>query len=364
MRKLLFTLIVVGLIAGLFAAFSVVKKKVSSDFAQKVSPRQLAVSPTPTVYPVREGTERTSLFVPYWSLSEDIPDVYDTYIYFGVTPTTSGIDTEELGYQRIGSFADSAPSGAETLLTLRMLDSKGNFSIIESAKNREAVIDQTLSTAAENGFSGVVLDLEIAAIPFDSVVENISKFVSEFSDEADRRGQKFHIAIYGDTFYRARPFDMKLIGSKADQVMIMAYDMHKARGNPGPNFPLDGKDTFGYDFETMIGDFSEKVDPAKLAVIFGLFGYDWVVNEENKAVGTGKSLAYVDIKTSFIDNCNFRSCEWHRDEQSVEITASYIDEENKKHIVWFEDPTSAKRKEAFLKKRGISSYSFWAHSYF
>ena len=219
-------------------------------------------------------------------------------------------------------------------------------------------------TATEYGFSGVVLDLEIAAIPFDSVVQNISTFVSEFSDEAERRGQKFTIAIYGDTFYRARPFDVKLIGRKADQVMIMAYDMHKARGNPGPNFPLGGNEKYGYDFETMIGDFSEKVPPSKLAVIFGFFGYDWEVNDENKTVGTGKSLAYVDIKKSFIDNCKFRSCEWHRDEESAEITISYIDENNNKHIVWFEDPTSAKRKEAFLKKRGISSYSFWAHSYF
>ena len=128
MRKLLVILILV-ILAGSFLAVSLVKNKVSKDFAQKAPMSRLIISPTPTVYPVREGSERASLFVPYWSLSDEIPDAYDTYIYFGITPTTSGVDTEELGYQRIGNFMDNVPVGTETLLTLRMLDRKGNFSL-------------------------------------------------------------------------------------------------------------------------------------------------------------------------------------------------------------------------------------------
>jgi spore germination protein len=210
----------------------------------------------------------------------------------------------------------------------------------------------------------VVLDLEIAAIPFESVTNNISDFIVEFADNAKANDLKFVVATYGDTFYRLRPFDIKKIGSKADEVMIMAYDFHKSRGNPGPNFPLRGKDTFGYDMETMIADFSEKMDPKKLTVIFGMFGYDWPVDDKDKSVGNGKSLAYIDSKKLFIDNCSFQKCEWHRDEQSAEIVVRYVDEKNKKHIVWFEDPTSVARKKDFLKKRGISSFSYWAHSYF
>jgi spore germination protein YaaH len=363
MRRVIFIIILLGILLSLFA-FSALRKKVSRDFSQPGKSGPPSISPSPTGMPIREGSERTSLFVPYWSLAEDIPDSYDKVIYFGVTPTTSGINTNELGYKRIDAFLKAAPPSVEKILALRMLDSKVNFEIIESEKNREAVIDETFETAQENGFSGVLLDLEISAIPFESVTKNISTFISEFSDVAKTRDLKFSVAIYGDTFYRVRPFDLKLIGSKADEVMIMAYDLHKARGNPGPNFPLSGKDTFGYDFETMIGDFSEKVSPSKLTVIFGMFGYDWEVNDSDKAAGTGKSLAYIDGKKLFIDTCSFRTCEWYRDEQSGEITVTYIDEDDKKHIVWFEDPTSVARKEDFLKKRGISSYSLWAHSYF
>lgn len=362
MRKA-FPLILLLLFVGSLFAFSELRKKVGRDFSGQ-GINTPSTSPSPTDVPIQKGSERKSLFVPYWSLTQDIPDSYDRLLYFGVTPTTSGIDTEELGYKRIDDFLEKAPASSKKLLVVRMLDNKDNFAIIENKNNRVAVINEALTTVKEKGFDGVVLDLEISAIPFDSVTNNISAFISEFADEAHERKLPFSVAIYGDTFYRLRPFDMKKIGSKADEIMIMAYDMHKARGNPGPNFPLSGKDTYGYDLMTMIGDFSEKVDPKKLTVIFGMFGYDWQVGDNNKATEYGKSLAYIDSKKSFIDDCSFQKCEWQRDDKSREITVSYIDEENKKHIVWFEDPTSVARKEDFLKKRGISSFSFWAHSYF
>lgn len=363
MRKAAFLILVLLLLGSLFA-FSELRKKVSRDFSQQTSVGSPSIFPSPTDVPVQNGATRQSLFVPYWSLSKDIPNTYDRLLYFGITPTTSGIDTKELGYKRIETFLEKAPPSTTKLLVLRMLDNKDNFDIIENKNNRSKVISETLTTAKDNGFSGVVLDLEIAAIPFDSVTNNISDFIAEFADKAHANNLTFVVATYGDTFFRLRPFDMKKIGSKADEVMIMAYDLHKARGNPGPNFPLSGKDIYGYDLETMIADFSEKVNPKKLTVIFGMFGYDWLVDEKGKAVENGKSLAFIDSKKSFIDTCSFQKCEWKRDEQSGEITVIYIDEDSKKHIVWFEDPSSVARKEDFLKKRGISSFSLWAHSYF
>lgn len=363
MRKIAPLLILLLAVASLFA-FSELRKKVGRDFSGQGGMSAPAVSPSPTDVPIQKVSKRKSLFVPYWSLNQEIPDDYDHLLYFGITPTTTGIDTKELGYKRIEAFIKNAPPSVKKLLVLRMLDNKDNFDIIESKSNRSAVINETIATAKEKGFSGVVLDLEIVAIPFDSVTNNISDFISEFADDAHANDLTFVVATYGDTFYRLRPFDIKKIGSKVDEVMIMAYDLHKSRGNPGPNFPLKGKETYGYDIETMIGDFSEKVDPKKLTVIFGMFGYDWPVDEKNKATGNGKSIAYIDSKKSFIDTCSFQKCEWYRDKQSGEITVSYIDEDNKKRIVWLEDPTSVARKEDFLKKRGISSFSFWAHSYF
>lgn len=359
-RKLILVLLLIAIVA---LSLSLVRKKVSHDLSQSEAVTLPTEAPSPTSIPIQKGSERTSLFVPYWDV-DNIPDQYNQLIYFGITPTAHGVNTEELGYKKIETFLKNAPPDSQKLLALRMLDSTDNFAIIENAHNRQAVIDQTIQTATGSGFSGVVLDLEISAIPFDSVIKNINTFIGEFADEAKKNDLRFSVAIYGDTFYRLRPFDLKSIGKKADQVMIMAYDFNKARSNPGPNFPLSGKETFGYDFSTMVSDFSEKVPPSKLAVIFGMFGYDWEVDAHDKAVGTGKSLSYVDIKKAFIDSCSYKKCAWHRDEKAGEITVSYIDEHDKKHIVWFEDPLSVKRKEDLLKKSGISFYSFWANGYF
>ena len=82
--------------------------------------------------------------------------------------------------------------------------------------------------------------------------------------------------------------------------MIMAYDFHKVKGNPGPNFPLNGKETYGYDLQKMTDDFLQFVPPEKLTIIFGLFGYDWVIDDKNNALQSGEALSYLQIKQKFL----------------------------------------------------------------
>ena len=129
--------------------------------------------------------------------------------------------------------------------------------------------------------NGIVLDLEIAAIPFDSLVKKINKFTGTFYSASKKNNLTFSLTLYGDLFYRARPYDVKTLALNADSIMIMAYDLHKARGNPGPNFPLIGADKFGYDLTKMTDEFLQSVPPQKITVIFGVYGYDWLVTKKN-----------------------------------------------------------------------------------
>ena len=144
----------------------------------------------------------------------------------------------------------------------------------------------------------------------------------------------------------------------------MAYDFHKAGGDPGPNFPLNGRQKYGYDFKNMIDDFERDVPKDKLSVVFGLFGYDWSVDEKMKSKDIAESLSLNNIKTKFIDNCSYKNCTTTRDKESSESNITYKDENNITHDVWYEDNVSVIEKQKYLLEKGIGSIGFWAYSFF
>lgn len=324
-------------------------------------------APTPIVSTVKEvaAKEISSAFVPYWVLGQkELSADYDSLIYFGISPNVSGIDTNELGYTNISRFVAAVPQSTKTQLTVRMINNEASFAILESTTSSQKVISESIAIAKENGFDGIILDLEVNALPFDSVVKNITEFSKQFANATHDADLEFGMAIYGDVYYRLRPFNVKELAQHVDHIYIMAYDLHKARGSPGPNFPYSGKKEYGYDFQTMIEDYLVDVPANKLTVVFGMFGYDWGVNDKGKAIGSGESMSYYKIKQQFMDSCSEKKCAYAQDYKSLETKLTYVDEEDKEHIIWFETPTSVAEKKRYLKSKGISGISYWAYSYF
>lgn len=357
MKKLLLLLFLLGSIT--IYAFRITSEKPSSVPSLPV--------PSTTIKQAIVKREITqSIFVPYWTItgSQLEVDHYNDVIYFGITPTDTGINVEDDGYKNLPDFVSQVPPEKKTLLTIRMLDNTNNLKILEQKGLQKKIIDQTIAVAKTYTFNGIVLDFELNAFPFDSVINDITTFMTDFAKAAKAQGLSVSVTIYGDTFYRLRPFNVKAIGKEVDQIYIMAYDLSKSRGNPGPNFPYGGKETYGYDFQTMIKDYTDAVPAEKLAVVFGLYGYDWVVDDQQKMIESGVAMSYFKIKKNYVDTCTGKICQWERDSASKETKLTYTDTDGKKHIIWFEDPESVKAKEQFLQENGIFNFSFWAYSYF
>ncbi|HVF69857.1 MAG TPA: glycosyl hydrolase family 18 protein [Xanthomonadales bacterium] len=364
MKKILFLLLVLTALS--FFGFNTVRQNVKNDLAEPVSLPSL--SPTPNVLKdikgARESEVTRSIFVPYWGLSkEKIEGKYDSYLYFGISAANLGINKKETGYANIEKFLASVPKNSEKKLVLRMLDSAITFPVLKDQAKQKVLIRDALAVAKQNGFSGIVLDLEISAVPFDSLIKQINEFTKLFYQEAKDKDIEFTVMFYGDTFYRLRPFDIKELSGNADEFMIMSYDFSKSRGNPGPNFPLKGKEVYGYDMTRMTEDFLRYLPPDKTTIVFGLFGYDWKVDEKGNAIGQGEPLTYLQIKSKFLGVCIFKDCVVRRKNDSTETEVRYTADDGK-HIVWFEDMESVSAKQNFLKGKGISSFSFWAYSYF
>lgn len=355
MKKLVFIILAIFFVGLLFFVNkenNSIEKKIKVEKKNETQEKQYVV-------------KNPSLFVPYWTLNENaVEGDYPHILYFGLGVDRNGINKNEEGYKNLGLFESNKQKGISSSLVIRMIDSDLNFKILEDKKARAAIISESLILAKQYGFYGIVLDLEVSSLPFDSIVSEINSFVSDFSDESHSKNLSFSLTLFGDTFSRIRPYDVPFLGKKADSVYIMAYDFHKANRTPGPNFPFVGKETYGYDFKTMVSDFLHTVPKEKINVVFGMFGYDWTLNEDGETVGVAQPLSYFEIQKKFFPDCPFNSCVISKNPESLETQITYVDVAGEKHVVWFEDMDSVNKKMEFLKTKGISSFGYWAYSFF
>lgn len=332
-----------------------------------------------SVSDIRPVDQKTGLFVSYWSLvAGDQLQNYDNLIYFGITANLNGVQKGETGYINIPKFMTLGTPAQKKYLTLRLIDSNTNFDILKDVKIQKKIISETIAIAKENKFDGVVLDLELFSIFNDDIKDQISSFDKVFYTAVKEANLSYFFTVYGDVFYRKRPYDLKFIGENSDGIYVMAYDLHKSQGEPGPNFPLSGRDKYGYDLKLMIEDFKAVVPPDKLTVIFGLFGYDWTVDEKKRPVKPGRALNLKDMTSSFVDKCEWKNCFANRDPLSGEMEVNYVTDYFDPdpttnpdklygiiyHDVWFEDMKSTETKKGFLKEQGITNFGYWVYGYF
>lgn len=351
-KKLLLLLVAVFVVLFLFTQNN------SSPVLNKVNPKS---STTPSLT-IKNTKEKSYVFVPYWSFDKNIADSsnYSALIYFGITGTKSGIDRDDSGFKKLIDFTNITTSQSK-YLSVRMLNSENNSVILRNLESQKNIINDTVEIANDNKFNGILLDLEISALPFDSLIKQINNFVINFNRSSKSKNLKFYVTVYGDNFYRYRSFDVKTISQNSDGIFIMAYDFHKAGGEPGPNFPFEGNQLYGYDFKTMVNDFTKTIGKDKITIVFGLFGYDWEVDDKNHSMKQANAFSYSEIKNKFLNNC--ANCKIQRN-KSLETEISYRDESGKQHIVWYEDMDSINLKKDYLKSNKINSIGYWAYSYF
>lgn len=324
------------------------------------SPKLVLLYPTtsPTVPPAKNNNK--ILFVPSWTITgKDDFSGFQELVYFGITPQKDQSVT--LDKNSLEKFIEES-AATPKLLGIVMTDTSVNQDIL-SSKSAGNIANKISITAKANGFKGVVLDFELSALGFDSVTRSVTSLEKTFADNAHANNLLFYSAIDGDDFLRARPYDVSQIGKFSDGVFILAYDYHKANGDPGANFPLvDNAD--GYDFKTMVSDFSKNIPSSKIIVTFGLYGYDWKLDSQGRSFGQATALSYLKIKQDFIDSCSQKNCRLIRDKDSSETKITYVDLNNNQHVIWFEDPKSVATKTKYLNSMGIGSTAFWAYSYF
>lgn len=307
--------------------------------------------------------KKTFIFVPYWTFSKTIDaKEYDSIIYFGIGVDKNGIDTKDDGYKKIKAFVNASDPQKERMLTVRMTNGAINSEILKNDPVKKEIIIDSIQLAKENAFNGVLLDFETSAFGFEATIKRNSDFYSQFAQALKKEKLLFYVSVFGDNYFQSRAYDIKEISKNADKVIVMAYDFHKTRSNPGPIFPFDERQIYGYDFKKMVEEFQKDVPAEKLVIALGYFGYDWKVDKEGNSTGPAIPLSLFQMQEKFENNCKLEKCSITKN-NSLESQATYMDGEVK-HIVWSENQQSAEKKIEYLKSQGIFQTAAWAYSYF
>ncbi|MDP3974408.1 MAG: glycosyl hydrolase family 18 protein [bacterium] len=335
-NKNLLIIILVFFIGYFFINFNVENKVIVKDSVKNKTSQITKTDEKPYV-----GKIFNSLFVPYWSLESDFnSNSYDRVIYFGISTNESGVNKEEVGYKNLEKFSSLNFINSKKYLTLRMTNTDDNLKILKDEKIIKKIIAESINIAKQNNFSGIVLDLELGVLFGDEIIDQINNFSNSFYKEIIKNNLKYSIAIYGDVFYRKRPYDVSSLAKNSDEIMIMAYDFHKNIGEPGPNFPSEYFD-----------EFINKIPSNKLTIIFGMYGYDWIVDDKDRPIKPAQSLTLNQIKSKYSNYCNEERCE-------------FVDENKRRHIIWYENEESVSKKIKYLKTRGVGNFAYWAAGYF
>lgn len=311
------------------------------------------VSQMPPIHSLKK-----SIFIPYWSGSFSKNEtMYDSYYYFGIVPKKDGYLEDEVGLQNM-SLVATIPEKQKKLV-LRMLDNTVNDTLLSNKIAQTTLVTEVRKILSKNSYSGLILDLEVPFTLQANKKEQITNFVQLICTSIKTDYKTCSMLIYGDFSYRNRPFDLKKLGEVMDTILLMAYDFHKAGGEPGPNFPFEEKQLYGYDFKTMIQDTLKLVPKEKIEVVFGMYGYDWTLNEQGAPLKGATSLS-VNAISNKIAHAKFII----KSNNAKEKTVEYTDEEGRKHVIWYEDEESTAIKTKYLLLEGVWQVSFWASSYF
>jgi len=325
----MFKALIILLAVGAAAVYYFVPNKPVSFQNKKITATLTIAEKKEITQPLEE---KKSVFVPDWNLTNEVilDNGYNRWIYFG-------------GKEKLPVFKN-ALAGKNLWTTVK-------FDDIEKLESFE------IDNQQFEGMAGIVVDLEINGLATDRFVLRISKGIERIYLSAKEKKLKMAVALYGDLFYRKRPYDLIKIRDYCDEVMIMAYDYHKSGGEPGYNYPYN-------EFKKMIDEYLKYISPEKITVIFGMYGYDWTMKND-LPLKRAEALTLFQIESRFLKKeCKEKDCILKKDNKTGEKKLTYTDQEGYRHILYYEDMESVSKKQRYLFQKGISSFSFWAWGYF
>src|SRR5262245_38363691 len=215
-------------------------------------------------------------------------------------------------------------------------DSQATAGMLASTNGRANFIEAVVTYAVGGDSAGIVLDFQ--ELPPISYVDYLI-LVAELSKRLHAHALRLLIAVpAADANY-----DYARFAKWADALIVMVHDKHFETTDPGP---LAGQ---GW-FEAVLRDQFKRVDPSKLIISIGNYGYDWAGPGNGKEISVQEAWELLEQSGGAL----------HFDKASLNPTFTYIDDgEREQHQVWYLDAVTAYNQIATASAMQPAGLALW-----
>jgi spore germination protein YaaH len=216
--------------------------------------------------------------------------------------------------------------------------------------HKDAMITSLVKLAG--GYDGLNLDFEAIEM---ADRDAYTAFVTELATQLHAKGLTLILSVPAKpaddkTDDWSYPFDYAKIGQVADLLQLMTYDQNGPDwSDPGP---VAGADWV----ESCLKYAASVVEPSKLLLGLGAYGYDWDLTAHEK---TGSYPSSFVAWTAFADWLRVPGAleHWDATTQSPSVTYTL---KGHKHEARFENARSIQAKTSFVKKYNLAGFAMYA----
>lgn len=307
---------------------------------------------SPTVIPTNTialGKMELTAWFAAWDIEKadtalpPIMDRFDTYspmMYRVMAGST-------LGRHNISNWEEILSYGRDNNLPIAPVitdegETKRINKLLYNAKTQEAFIDEMISEAEKENFSGWSIDIEkITSEDHDA----FSEFVKNLSIKLHAKGLKLYMIAYGrdaaETYDPALAHDYKIFGQYADEVQLMIYYYSNEYTAPGGQTPLK-------EYRSVLQYALENIPREKIVIGLSTHGNDW---EGDNVTG----MTYPEVaKLIEREKPNISY-----DSNELSMVAKYT-VGDKEHILMYENADTILEKMRIAREEfQLNKFAFW-----
>lgn len=260
----------------------------------------------------------------------------NTYTTNGNGSLTGLVPTNQLNY------ANSSGIKALAMIT-NNFDGNIAKTLLENSTNRQALINNILTSLKANSYKGVNIDLE-GVFYYDR--SYLTAFMSELYSSLHSQGFYVTMAVPAKTSDSptsswSGAYDYAALPNYADQIVLMTYDEHYPGGTPGAIASI------GW-VENVIKYAAAVMPREKILLGTAAYGYDW------SSLGT---KAYGINGINNLALTYGAAIKWDSVSQSPYFT--YVDSNFISHTVWFENAASVSYKLDLVNSYNLAGIGIW-----
>jgi cellulose synthase/poly-beta-1,6-N-acetylglucosamine synthase-like glycosyltransferase/spore germination protein YaaH/peptidoglycan/xylan/chitin deacetylase (PgdA/CDA1 family) len=214
--------------------------------------------------------------------------------------------------------------------------------LLRNTAAQDKLIATLVAQAQKKDYSGYVFDIENIS---PAELPAYPAFIARARAALKPLGREVWVAA---------PFDdddwpFKALQDASDTLMLMAYDQHWQTGQPGP--------TAGEDwFEKYLNARLSRLDPDRVIMVLGSYGYDWTQNANGK--GYEPNADPVTFQEA-IQTAHDSEVDVQMDDDALNPHYAYLDDSGVKHVVWFLDGTTAYNQIKVSDPWRMRGYALW-----